>query len=84
MNLKDFTDEELRAELKRRSDEKKAENAKALRCRNCVHIFQPCEYSSYKCKARGYMLRGYAQNYVVSPSRKACEHFKLKIENGSN
>ena len=37
MELKDYTTEQLRAELKRRSDEIKAEKAKVKRCRMCKH-----------------------------------------------
>ena len=37
MELKDYTTEQLRAELKRRSDELKAEKAKVKRCRMCKH-----------------------------------------------
>ena len=37
MTLQDYTTEELRAELKRRSDLAKAEKAKVKRCRMCKH-----------------------------------------------
>ena len=37
MILQDYTTEELRAELKRRSDLAKAEKAKVKRCRMCKH-----------------------------------------------
>ena len=37
MELKDYTTEELKAELKRRSEEKKAERNKVKRCRMCKH-----------------------------------------------
>lgn len=37
MELKDYTTEQLRAEIKRRSDELKAEKAKVKRCRMCKH-----------------------------------------------
>ena len=41
MELKDYTTEQLKAELKRRVEEKKARKAEemkaALRCRNCKH-----------------------------------------------
>ena len=38
MTLQDYTTEELRAELKRRSDLAKAEKAKVKRCRMCKHF----------------------------------------------
>ena len=37
MELKDYTTEELRAELKRRNAEEKAKKASILRCRMCKH-----------------------------------------------
>ena len=37
MDLKDYSTEELRAELKRRGDLVKAEKAKVKRCRMCKH-----------------------------------------------
>ena len=37
MELKDYSTEELRAELKRRNDLAKAEKAKVKRCRMCKH-----------------------------------------------
>ena len=37
MTLQDYTTEELRAELKHRSDFAKAEIAKVKRCRMCKH-----------------------------------------------
>ena len=37
MKLQDYTTEELRAELKRRSDLANAEKAKVKRCRMCKH-----------------------------------------------
>ena len=37
MTLQEYTTEELRAELKRRSDLAKAEKAKVKRCRMCKH-----------------------------------------------
>lgn len=37
MTLQDYTTEELRAELKRRSDLAKAEKTKVKRCRMCKH-----------------------------------------------
>ena len=37
MELKDYSTEELKAELKRRSDLAKAEKAKVKKCRMCKH-----------------------------------------------
>lgn len=38
MDLKDYSTEELKAELKRRSDLAKTEKAKVKRCRMCKHL----------------------------------------------
>ena len=37
MELRDYTTEELRAELKKRNAEEKAKKASILRCRMCKH-----------------------------------------------
>ena len=37
MDLKDYSTEEIKAELKRRNDLAKAEKAKVKRCRMCKH-----------------------------------------------
>lgn len=37
MELKDYTTEELKAELKKRNAEEKAKKASVLRCRMCKH-----------------------------------------------
>ena len=44
MKLQDYTTEELRAELKRRTDLVKAEKAKVKRCRMCKHWGKICGY----------------------------------------
>ena len=81
MSLQDYTTEELRAELKRRSDLAKAEKAKVKRCRMCKHwgevdyfgisyFFTPstsCRF--HKTKNGKYYSRH-------APSQRACEHFE--------
>lgn len=54
MTLQDYTTEELRAELKRRTDLVKAEKAKVKRCRMCKHwgaityFWQTCKLYYWK------------------------------------
>lgn len=81
--LKDFTSEELRAELKRRAEERRAEKAKVLRCRNCKFMVKPHEhFVGYQCQKRTYFIGGHERYYIANPSQKAseCEHFELKTE----
>lgn len=83
MELKDYTTEELKAEIKRRTELAKAQKAEemktAKRCRNCKH----CQKSvvpwsiSYKCMARTWGTK-YPRNYTVYLSKKACEKFEHK------
>lgn len=85
MELKDYTIEELRAELKRRNElikaQKNEEMKNALRCRNCKH----CVHSSiswinaYLCNARTWG-KAIKRNYVVKLYQKACDKFERKIE----
>ena len=64
MEMKDYTTEELRAELKKRNDEEKAKNASVLRCRMCKYW-----------GAINYW--GDTINYTVSNNR-SCKFFKTK------
>lgn len=81
MELKDYTTEELKAELRRRAEDLKAERKKSsLRCRNCKH----CEekviggYAHvHKCMARTWG-KTFPRHYTVRPSTKACELFERK------
>lgn len=81
MELKDYTTEELKAELKRRVEIKKAQKAEelktALRCRNCKHCAK--NIIGYKCAIRTYG-KTYKRNYCVSLSTKACDLFERKDE----
>lgn len=87
MELKDYTDEELKAEIKRRAEirraQKEEEMKKALRCRNCKHckpVHSPWGRLHYfQCMARTWGKK-YPRHYTVSPSKQACEKFERKEE----
>lgn len=84
MELKDYTTEELKAELKRRTKLAKAQKAEemktALRCKNCKHcIPNPKAPNWYRgnyciCNVRTWGKK-IVRNYCVKPSQKACELF---------
>lgn len=74
MELSDYTNEQLKAELKRRSDIRRAEQAAVDRCKHCVHCIPNEFMNSCKCAVRKYGKRNY--NYTVSLSRKSCELFE--------
>lgn len=84
MELKDYSIEELKAELKRRTELAKAQRAEemknAMRCRNCKHCAPNPNISYQKiCMARTWGKK-YPRHYTVSPSRPACEKFERKEE----
>ena len=86
MELKDYTEEQLRAELKRRYDERQKERESIKRCRHCEYM-QKSGYSTYLCMARTYTVKNRYDkdkprviNYSVNKSSKACEKFKQKEE----
>lgn len=84
MELKDNTTEELKAEIKRRTEIAKAQKAEemktALRCRNCKHcVPNPRWAKMYQCKARTWGKK-YPCHYTVKLSTKACEKFERKEE----
>lgn len=85
--LKIATDKQLRTELKRRADERKALKCEELRCRNCKHCIEG--YISkrsldYDCKTSvcakkvKFQCEAYALYYATRHTQKACDMFELK------
>ena len=82
MELKDFTTDELRAEIKRRNalekEKKEEEKRNALVCRNCKHcVVNPRWNMIYQCAVRTYG-KTCPKHYVVKLSKKACDKFERK------
>ena len=65
MELKDYTTEELRAELKRRNAEEKAKKDSILRCRMCKHWGELSYW-------------GLPTNYYYVSDSRSCKFFKTK------
>ena len=86
MELKDYSTEELKAELKRRSDLAKAKKAKVKRCRMCkhwggiTHWGTPNDRGIYglnrSCKYQKHESGKYYK--AISAYQAACEHFEEK------
>lgn len=84
--LSQFSDEELREELKRRADDRKALKGEVMRCRDCRHCIQG--YTTRRAASRGYKtsvceLRPKDKEwrgcfYSTLHSRKACDMFEKK------
>lgn len=80
------TDKQLRTELKRRADARKALKGEELRCHNCKHCIQG--YTTRRAASRGYKtsvceLRPKDKEwrgcfYSTLHSRKACDKFEKK------
>lgn len=66
MELKDYTTEELRMELKRRAAEEKAKKESVLRCRMCKH-WGMINYWG-----------GSPTNYIIGGDNFPCKFFKTK------
>lgn len=88
--LKVATDKQLRDELKRRVDERKALRGEELRCRNCKHCIEG--YTSkrsldYNCKTSvcgkklKFQCEAYALYYATRHTQKACDMFELRHNN---
>ena len=87
MELKDYSTEELRAELKRRNAEEKAKKESILRCRMCKHWGtidywgNPLNYdfgNNRSCKFFKTKNGKYYRSHIAS--ELACEHFERKEE----
>lgn len=81
------TDKQLREELKRRADVRKALRGEELRCRNCKHCIEG--YTSKRSLDYGYktsvcakklkfQCAAYALCYATRHTQKACDMFELK------
>lgn len=80
MELKDYTTEELRSEIKRRNELAKEAKKQEPRCRNCKHITKhPICTWVYLCGVRTYG-KTYKRNYCVKLYTKACDKFESKFE----
>ena len=78
MELKDYTIEELRNELKRRAAIKREEDSKKPRCRNCKHFIQHPKFNYfYTCAVRTFMRKGIEVHRSVKPSN-TCDKFEHK------
>lgn len=88
--LKIATDKQLRDELKRRADVRKALKKEELRCRNCKHCIEG--YTSkrsldYGCttsvcsKKLKFQCEAYALYYATRHTQKACDMFELRQNN---
>ena len=86
MELKDYSTEELKAELKRRSDLAKAEKAKVKRCRMCkhwgeiTHCGYPNDGSVFGLNSCCRFFKTKSGKYYRAHSsyQLACEHFEEK------
>ena len=87
MELKDYSTEELKAELKRRSDLTKAEKAKVKRCKMCKHWGEityfggkPDDKIYYGINRCCKFFKNKTGKYYKthSPYQLACEHFEEK------
>ena len=81
MTLQDYTTEELRAELRRRSDLAKVEKAKVKRCRMCKHWGEVDYYGNADLGLTSTSCRFHKTKYgnyfrCHAPSQLACEHFE--------
>lgn len=81
--LAQFPDAVLRFELKRRAAERKAKEARVLRCRDCKYCGEGCCHKSSRYKTSVCFLKpkpqvGPDRYYATLLSRKACVNFEPK------
>lgn len=83
MSLSNYSDQELRDELKRRAAERKAAKVVVPRCKTCVfckpgHCQRTLRCSTLVCYAKPKPQCGEDRYYATSASNKACEMYKSK------
>lgn len=80
MELKRYTIEELRAEIKRRNELAKEAKKQEPRCRNCKHLTNNPKWTGmYLCGVRTWG-KTYTRHYCVKLCTKACDKFESKFE----
>ena len=84
IELKDYTTEELKAEIKRRAEIARAQKAEemknALRCRNCKYCVAHPKLPWYKhkiCMARTWRKKN-PRHKTVNHTKTACDKFERK------
>ena len=91
MELKDYTTEELKAEIKRRYSLVQAEKAKVKRCRHCSHwgeityygeSIKGIPFGGSRC-CRFFTTKSGKHYKCHAASQSACEHFEEKREENS-
>ena len=91
MELKDYTTEELRAEIKRRYSLARAEKANVKRCKHCSHwgeityFGEPNKgifFGGSRC-CRFFTTKSGKHYKCHAASQSACEHFEEKREEDS-
>lgn len=90
MELKDYSTEELKAELKRRVELAKAQKAEEMRTakryRNCKHCMPNpnvpswCRGNYCICNVRTWGKKN-IRHYATNPSQNACDKFENKHNN---
>ena len=88
MELKDYTTEELRAEISRRYAIRKAERESVKRCKQCVHFGEITYFGSavkddwmrgkIHTSCRFHKTQNGKYYKVNRPYKPACEYFELK------
>ena len=83
ISLSQFTDEELRNELKRREKERRSKFPPNLRCRDCKHCMEGLTFKhqiipTTVCKMKPKPSQGPDRYYSTVCSYRACDKFELK------
>ena len=82
MELSEYTIEELKAEIKRRSEAKKAEKEAVNRCKNCKFRYNETWPDGWfrisRCSKRSYFSKKQNReiNYAVNLSQRACDKYE--------
>lgn len=79
MDLKNFTDEQLKAELRKRMDERKVSKESQKRCRNCKHFGVSPMGVGNVClhPERRYIAKGVEHFYNIKPYSKCDKHERI-------
>ena len=81
MNIEDFTTEELKSELKRRSELKRAERESIPRCKSCKFMIYKDDYELFPlCEKQTIYIKKYKRESFkrINKYAQACSMYERK------
>ena len=86
MELSDYTNDELKAELKRRAEAIRIAKSAVPRCRNCAYYERDNRWLVDRgyCLATTFVMKKVKRHYIKAGCNKACMLYEPRTDNTNN